>query len=74
MLQDVEHLIDTCGIGTPFGPAVAFFCSVSFHTGCRQGSLTIGHKRGMAEQLKEELMPDDAIQQPTMTLDQLSFR
>ena len=53
---------------------MAFFCSVSFHTGCRQGSLTIGHKRGMAEQLKEKLLPDDAIEQPTMTLDQLSFR
>ena len=53
---------------------MAFFCSVSFHTGCRQGSLTIGHKRGMAEQLKKKLLPDDAIEQPTMTLDQLSFR
>ena len=52
---------------------MAFFCSVYFHTGCRQGSLTIGHKRRMAEQLKEELLPDDAIEQLTVTLDQLSF-
>jgi len=36
--QDVEHLIDVCGIETPHQLQIAFMLSASFHSGQRGGS------------------------------------
>ncbi|CAH3122371.1 unnamed protein product [Pocillopora meandrina] len=70
--QDVEHLIDTCGIDTPQQLQLAFIISASFHSGCRQGSLTRNKRRPLANELLEELGSPPPVRE-SMRIGQLSF-
>ena len=51
-----------------------FFLSASFHSGCRQGSLAKGKRRGSAEQMIQELAPESYLQEPDMTLENVRLR
>ncbi|KAJ7384759.1 hypothetical protein OS493_020350 [Desmophyllum pertusum] len=52
--QDVEHMIDVCGVDTPQKLQTAFMLSVSFHSGCRGGTFTGPKRRPAAQELLEQ--------------------
>ena len=49
------------------------FLSASFHSQCPQGSLAKGNRRGRAEEVMQELVPENYVKEPNMTLYQLMY-
>ena len=48
-----------------------FFLSASFHSQCPRGSLAKGKRCGRAEEVMQELAPENYVKEPNMTLYQL---
>lgn len=49
------------------------FLSASFHSKCPQGSLAKGKRRGRAEEVMQELAPENYVKEPNMNLYQLIY-
>ncbi|KAJ7375369.1 hypothetical protein OS493_002122 [Desmophyllum pertusum] len=71
--QDVEHLIDTCGVQTPKQLQMSFMLSASFHSGSRAGSFTGPKRRLNAESLLEAMTENPPPIAEHMKLGSISF-
>ena len=49
------------------------FLSASFHSQCPRGSLANGKRCGRAEEVMQELAPENYVKEPNMTLYQLIY-
>lgn len=49
------------------------FLSASFHSQCPRGSLAKGKRCGRAEEVMQELAPENYVKEPNMTLYQLIY-